>query len=48
MRLIFSGDRSSKTIRFGKLFRRVLGKKFVGIDLWDGYKSRVYIMKEIK
>jgi len=48
MKLIFSGDRSSRTIRVGKIFRRIFGKRAVGLALWDGYKSRVYITKEIK
>lgn len=48
MKLIFSGDRGSKTIRLGKCLRRMFGKKIIGIDLWDGYKSRVYITKKIR
>ena len=41
MKLIFSGDRASKTIKFGKWLRRYFGN-LITIALWDGYKSQVY------
>jgi len=43
MRLIFSGDRRSKTISIGRKLRRIFGKKLIGIVPWDGYKSRIYL-----
>ena len=43
MRLIFSGDRRSKTISIGRELRRIFGKKLIGIVPWDGYKSRIYL-----
>ena len=42
MKIIFSGDRASKTIRWGKRFRRIFGRNKIVIMLWDGYPSRVY------
>ena len=38
--LVFSGDRSSKTIALGKFLRKI-GVK-VKIQLWDGYSSNIY------
>ena len=43
VKIVFSGDRNSKTIKLGKLLRKIFGKKIVGIDLWDRYKSHIYI-----
>lgn len=41
MKFIFSGDRSSRTIRLGRKLRKVFGRKLIGIMLWDGYPSRI-------
>lgn len=40
--IIFSGDRSSQTIKIGKFLRK-LYPNLVKIMLWDGYKSQIYI-----
>ncbi len=45
MKIIFSGDRSSRTIRLGRKIRKTFGRKLIGIMLWDGYPSRVYFKK---
>jgi hypothetical protein len=42
MKIVFSGDRNSKTILFGEFIRKILTKKYTKIMLWDGYKSRIY------
>ena len=39
-KIIFSGDRKSKTIKVGRKLRNHL--PFVEVSLWDGYKSRIY------
>ena len=44
MKIIFFGDRDSKTIKLGWFLSRKLKlKKFVEIRLFDGYKSQIYI-----
>jgi len=43
MCIVFFGDRSSLTIKVGRALRRVLGRGRVKLDLWDGYKSKVFI-----
>jgi len=45
MKIIFSGDRLSKTIRIGRFLRRLFGKKHIGIMLWDFYPSKIYLKK---
>lgn len=42
MKIVFSGDRASWTIAMGKFFRRLFGRKFIGLMLWDGYSSSIY------
>ena len=43
MRLIFSGDRGSRTIKLGRKLCKVFGRKRIIIMLWDGYPSKVYL-----
>lgn len=46
MKIVFFGDRSSKTIRLGWFLSRTLKlKRWVEIMLWDGYKSKIYLKK---
>jgi len=45
MKIIFHGDRKSKTVRLGKMLRRLF-PKLVLIDLWDGYKSRIFFRED--
>jgi len=41
LKLVFSGDRKSRTIKFGKRLRKIL-PGLVKVMLWDGYGPRVY------
>jgi hypothetical protein len=43
MKIKFCGDRKSRTVRVGCWLRRAIGRRFVLISLWDGYKSWVEI-----
>lgn len=52
MKIIFSGDRNSKTIRIGRWLMKILNKiggeklnRFLAISLWDGYPSKIYFRK---
>lgn len=45
MKLVFSGDRKSRTIKLGKWLKRII-PGLVKISLWDGYRSRVYFEKD--
>jgi len=45
MKIVFFGDRDSKTIKFGKLLKKIFGRKIISIALWDGYKSQVYLRR---
>ena len=45
MKLVFSGDRKSRTIKLGKWLRRIL-PGLVKIMLWDGYRPRVYFKND--
>ncbi|GEM_PF-3333723 len=40
--IVFSGDRSSLTIRCGKWLQKKLGKNLICVRLWDGYKSTIF------
>ncbi len=45
MKLQFSGDRNSRTIAIGKFFKRLIGRRFISVMLWDGYGSWIRIVK---
>ncbi|MCK4454509.1 hypothetical protein KAU51_04205 [Candidatus Parcubacteria bacterium] len=42
MKIVFWGDRSSKTIRLGWFLRKYF-KNTIVIMVWDGYKSRIFL-----
>lgn len=48
MKMIFTGDRSSRAIKLGRGLRKVFGRKLIGIILWDGYPSVVYLQRRSK
>ena len=41
MKLVFSGDRRSTTIKIGRFIKKLLGKRIV-VMLWDNYPSKIY------
>lgn len=41
MKIVFHGDRNSKTISVGRLLKKLL-PRHIEVSLWDGYKSRIY------
>jgi len=46
MKIVFSGDRKSKTILIGRKIRKIpIVGRMVKITLWDGYKSSIYLEK---
>lgn len=42
MKIVFLGDRKSRTIKLGRMLRRWF-PNWVSVSLWDGYKSRIFI-----
>jgi len=45
MKIVFRGDRNSKTIKVAWFLRKVFGKKFIKIIGWDGYPSHINLEK---
>lgn len=45
MKIVFSGDRKSKTIWLAWKLRKIFSKNFIEIMLWDGYPSCVFIKR---
>ena len=42
MKLLFEGDRRSKTIKVGRFLKKYL-PRIVKVAPWDGYRSRIVI-----
>lgn len=41
MKIVFSGDRKSKGVRFGYFLKKIFPKNIV-ISGWDGYKTHIF------
>lgn len=41
-KLVFFGDRNSKTIKIGEILKKIF-PKLIRIMMFDGYKSAIYI-----
>ncbi len=45
MKMLFTGDRGSRTIKIGKRLKKLFPKT-VKIVMWDGYSSHIAITKK--
>lgn len=43
--LNFFGDRKSLTIKIGRFIQKIVGRKRIKLQLYDGYKSQIYFQR---